>query len=115
MADFKERLMNMNERAIEEREHPDIEVWRISQKSIIQFFTRFDIELLEWNAKHGTLFPDRERVFGPHWCEDSSNIPNAEEETKKLVQELFDQYDLEVVSVTMNERYDRVTITVRFK
>lgn len=111
MDEFLERLRKTNEQAARKRLNPDLEEWKEGQRDIIKFRLKRLPEDLKWMAQGGRLY--RTRTYG-FWGLETYNIPNAVEETRKLIQEVCNPYNVEVVNLKI-KKGSQINVTLRFR
>ena len=111
MDEFLEGLRKTNEQAVRKRLNPDIEEWKKGQKDTIKFRLKSLPDELKWMARCGFLYATRSYGF---WGLETYNVPNAVEETRKLIQEFCDPYNVEVVDLEI-KREAYINVTLRFR
>lgn len=98
---YAEELKQINARKVQEYENPNIENWKKKQKQHLIELKSKIVKHFEWVASFGGLFDG-----SPHnpykiscWGEETSNIPNAEELTKDILEKLLQPYGIKVKRV----------------
>lgn len=115
MSNFAERMKQINDKVTYRKLNPNIEDWKQRQKQNIISEKDNVLNHFKWVSGFGGL---NDSFWNPHrfefWGEKSDNIPNAEELTKKLAEEIFMPYGIKVENLVLLTEY-KIKISVTLK
>lgn len=111
---FAEKIKSINAKKLEEIQNPNIAKWENAQRKCLKDLKTKIIEHFEWVASFGGLFPYS--ALNPYhiecWGEESDNIPNADELTKNILENLLSSDGITVneVFITQSSRINAVVV-----